>query len=92
MNPSDRTSTVAPRIRHMARGLQRLLPGAATTAALIAVPQLAHATAPGEAQMYNVLAAFGLLVAAATATSIATAMSRRPLTDEIAQAEPAVRR
>jgi len=55
----------------------RRLRGATLVAAMAALPRLAQAATGAEEHMYEVVAAFGVLVAAATAASIVVARRQR---------------
>jgi len=55
----------------------RRLRGAALVAAMTALPRFAQAATGAEEHMYEVVAAFGVLVAAATAASIVVARRQR---------------
>lgn len=87
MNTFDHVTIAPMYTNRTAQRIRRLLPGSVFVATLAALPRFAHAATGGAEHMYEVVAAFGVLVVAATLASIVTAWSQRNESAALVQPE-----
>lgn len=77
-HPTSVATTLAHRAaRRVVHAVERLRPGSTFVAALAALPGIAHAGTESDTPVYAVVTAFGVLVAAAIITSVASSLNRR---------------